>query len=87
MFKCRKCGLCCCHINNNILYKELDNGEGICLYYDKNSKLCSIYNRRPTICRVDEAYELYFKDLMNKDQYYKLNYEACEKLQKNNKGE
>ncbi|NMF07954.1 YkgJ family cysteine cluster protein [Clostridium beijerinckii] len=82
MFKCYKCGLCCCNIRNNILYKELDDGEGICIHYNKESKLCSIYNERPVICRVDEYYELYFRNLMTIEEYYKLNYEACEKLVK-----
>lgn len=87
MFKCEKCGACCCNIKKNHLYNELDNGNGVCIYYDINNKLCSIYNERPILCRIDEAYDLYFKTSMNKEEYYKLNYEACNDLRRLNKGE
>ena len=37
--------------------------------------------KRPLICRVDECYDTYFKKICTREEYYKLNYEACEKLQ------
>ena len=35
------------------------------------------YDERPLLCRVDEAYDVYYKSDMTKDEYYKLNYEGC----------
>jgi len=60
------------------LYKELDRGDGICRYLDGN--LCSIYQTRPLICRIDECYDLYFKDKITKQEFYELNYQMCKKL-------
>ena len=82
MFICSKCGECCRNLNKSSLYKELDTGNGTCKYLVGN--MCSIYNDRPLLCRIDESYETFFKDIMTLEEYYKLNYEVCNKL-KNNK--
>ena len=47
----------------------------------KETKLCKIYETRPLICRVDEGYSLFEKEL-SKDEYYKENYAACMRLRK-----
>ena len=78
MFQCSKCGKCCKNINKSNLYKELDRGDGVCVYLDGN--LCSIYENRPLLCRIDESYDAYFKEKYSKEDYYQLNYNACEKL-------
>lgn len=69
-------------VSSSPLYSDLDRGNGICRYFNCNTKLCNIYESRPTRCNVDETYELYFKDKMTKDEYYQLNYDACERLKK-----
>lgn len=78
MFRCEMCGECCRHLDQSDLYKNLDRGDGICKYL-KNSK-CVIYNNRPLLCRIDESYEKLFKDSISKAEYYRLNYEACDRL-------
>jgi len=65
------------------LYDNLNRGDGVCKYLIGN--LCSIYNERPLFCRIDECYELYFKDTMSKEEYYRLNMEECKKLKKQEK--
>lgn len=60
------------------LYKELDRGDGVCKYLEGN--LCSIYDRRPLLCRVDECYKRFFSSEMTREEYYKKNYEGCLKL-------
>lgn len=79
MFNCCKCGLCCRNLNKSELYKELDRGDGTCKYLIDN--LCSIYEERPLLCRIDESYEAYFKEQYSIEEYYKLNYEGCTNLQ------
>lgn len=79
-FECDACGLCCTYLDRNKLYKYLDRGDGTCIYFDEESRLCSIYNQRPTICRVDEMYEQYFKGKFSREEYYRLNYESCKEL-------
>lgn len=78
MFKCDKCGECCRHLNESDLYKELDRGDGVCKYLDGN--LCSIYENRPLLCRIDESYYAFFKNNMTKEEYYRLNYEGCKNI-------
>ncbi|MFR1804004.1 MAG: YkgJ family cysteine cluster protein [Faecalispora jeddahensis] len=78
MFKCDCCGACCRHLNLSALYAELDRGDGTCKYLSGN--LCSIYEKRPLLCRVDESYQKFFREVMSIDTYYRLNYEACQTL-------
>lgn len=85
MFECDKCSLCCRNLNKSDLYSELDRGDGICRFLDGN--LCSIYDERPLLCRIDESYEAFFKDHITIDEYYRLNYEACNILKNNTEGE
>lgn len=80
MFKCDMCGECCRNLDKSSLYADLDMGNGICRYLNGNK--CSIYDDRPLLCRVDESYEAYFKDVITIDEYYRLNYESCDVLKK-----
>lgn len=80
MFKCDKCGACCKNLDKSPVYDELNSGNGVCKYLVGN--LCSIYENRPLLCRVDESYEILFKDTMTRSEYYKLNYKFCDKLKK-----
>lgn len=80
MFNCNKCGACCRNLKLSSIYRDLDRGDGVCKYLDGN--LCSIYLKRPLICRVDESYELLYKEKISLDEYYQLNYEACKKLKR-----
>lgn len=78
MFHCSKCGECCRNLDKSDLYRELDRGDGTCIYLKEN--LCSVYDRRPLLCRVDECYDIYFKSIMAKDEYERKNYEQCKRL-------
>lgn len=80
MFKCDCCGCCCRNIDKSELYSNLDRGDGQCKYLIGN--LCSIYDNRPLFCRIDKCYDLFFKDIMSIDEYYRLNMEVCKKLKK-----
>lgn len=79
MFRCSCCGECCRNLNNSLIYSKLDRGDGVCIYL--NGNLCSIYEKRPLICRIDECYDAYFKKICTREEYYELNYKACKKLQ------
>ena len=74
-FKCSQCGECCRHLDRSELYRDLDRGDGICRYLTGN--LCSIYETRPLLCRVDESYEAFFSEIYTRDEYYRLNEDAC----------
>lgn len=80
MFKCEKCGMCCRNLKMSSLYSDLDRGDGVCKFLDGN--LCSIYSNRPLKCRVDESYEVFFKQTMSLEEYYLYNTKMCELLRK-----
>lgn len=80
MFECDMCGKCCKNLNLSEVYSDLDRGDGVCKYLKDN--LCSIYDKRPLKCRVDECYNLYFSELMTLEEYYKENKKVCNELNK-----
>ena len=86
MFICDCCGLCCKNLGNSSIYKDLDRGDGVCKFFNEGNNLCNIYDKRPDKCNVDRMFELYFKDSMSKEEYYKLNYLACNKFKEEGKG-
>ena len=50
-FECMRCGKCC---NRNNMFITIPNitfrKNGDCMYLDSETKLCTIYDERPTIC-------------------------------------
>ena len=80
MFDCSMCGECCRHINLIPELTEFDNGSGVCIYLQGN--LCSIYENRPDICNVDVMYEKKFKTKYTKEEFYKVNQDACKEIMK-----
>lgn len=80
MFPCDKCGECCRNLQMSELYKGLDRGDGVCRYLDGN--LCSIYQTRPLLCRIDESYDYFFKDSMTRDEFYRANLQVCSELKR-----
>ena len=80
MFKCDKCGLCCMHIGSSPIFSALNRGDGVCKFFIDDMRLCSIYENRPTLCNVEKAYNTFFKAIMSLQDYYKINYESCNKL-------
>ncbi len=61
--------------------KNLDNGMGVCKYFDRMSKLCTIYDTRPEICNVEKGYK-FFQDKISYNEYLELNYKICEELRR-----
>lgn len=83
-FRCTKCGLCCRSLGRNPIFREigLDRGDGICKFLDLDTNLCTIYEDRPLICRVDDMYEeTQLSEQMSKAEWQRLNEEVCKKLQ------
>lgn len=57
--------------------------DGVCKFLDKETNMCSIYDNRPIICRVDDFYYQYLPNIMSIGDFYTLNKEYCKLLQKN----
>ena len=77
-FECSKCGECCRHINYIPELKKFDSGNGACINLRDN--LCTIYDNRPGICRVDIMYERTYKKMYTREEFYRLNKEVCKEL-------
>ena len=84
MFICVKCGECCRHLERSDVYSDLNRGDGVCIYL--TGDLCSIYEQRPLLCRVDECYEAFFGGRYTREEYEKLNYDSCNLLKKEKGG-
>ena len=56
-FPCQRCAACCSLVGGTALGKSLALPDGSCRHLDKQTNLCSIYEHRPSFCRVDEYYE------------------------------
>ncbi|NAR49377.1 YkgJ family cysteine cluster protein [Acinetobacter haemolyticus] len=79
-FPCVQCGACCRHVDLSGLTAYLDRGDGVCRHYDQDSHLCTIYDTRPDICRVDTYYEKNFKEILPWTEFVDLNLIACKQL-------
>uniref|UniRef100_A0A7N0U645 Uncharacterized protein n=1 Tax=Kalanchoe fedtschenkoi TaxID=63787 RepID=A0A7N0U645_KALFE len=55
------------------LFKSMVGSDGWCIHYDKATRTCSIYERRPYFCRVEEQV---FQNLYGIDKK-RFNKEAC----------
>ena len=78
-FKCDRCGKCCENLNLSHEYDDLNDGTGICVYYDRLTHLCTVYDERPDKCNVIKAYRK-VQDKMSVEEYLELNYYACKRL-------
>lgn len=84
-FQCDCCGLCCMNLKSNVLYQDLDRGDGICKFFNMTDKLCNVYRNRPVKCNIDEFYNIYMKNTMSREEYYKINYDICKKLKEDDR--
>ena len=80
-FPCSACGECCRHVNKSELTIFLDRGDGVCTHFNEAEKLCSIYETRPLVCRVDAYYKKNLSHLYVWEDFIKVNLKICEKLQ------
>lgn len=81
MFPCTMCGECCKRVDQAHETKWLDRADGVCRYFNESENLCSIYLKRPEICRIDQMYESFFSKVMTKSKFYQLNADSCNIMQ------
>ena len=79
-FPCTACGKCCQNVDKSEQTKFVDRGDGTCYHFDENTKLCLIYENRPLVCRVEQYYQTYLKEIYEWEEFVKLNLEICQKL-------
>ena len=79
-FPCIQCGICCQRVNLAVETHFLDQGDGTCRHYDAANKMCSIYNDRPDICRIDLQFEQRYAHFYTWDEFVELNLTVCRQL-------
>ena len=82
-FFCSQCGECCKNIRHIPALAGHADKNGCCKYLKNN--LCTIYENRPEVCRVDLMYEKYYSNKYTLQEFYTLNESICEILQNNAK--
>ena len=83
VFVCDKCGACCSHLRAfGAIYSFLDNGEGVCRYFDAETHLCSVYPVRPLLCRIREGYLAFFASSLSWEDYLAGVREGCQMLKR-----
>lgn len=55
----------------------LDRGDGICRNFDVDRNICSIYEERPDICRIDRQYQLHYRNEYTWDDFVAINLQSC----------
>ena len=83
-FPCNQCGWCCQNLQKHELYKDLDRGDGVCIYFNKIDNNCAVYSNRPLICNIDAMYHSMFSNIDYGD-YINLNIKAYQAAQIENK--
>ena len=77
-FNCSQCGACC-RIAGELGFMP-SREDGACIHLGEDN-LCTIYDERPDICNVEKMY--YKRKLgITKKEYFKMQNEACNLLQK-----
>jgi Fe-S-cluster containining protein len=79
IFPCNKCGECCRNITGVKELEAFDDGNGVCVHLNEN--VCSIYDSRPDVCRVDVMYDNFFSQKFSEVDYININKAACIALQ------
>lgn len=83
-FPCTACGLCCLHVHKSEQTAFLDRGDGTCWHFDEDTNLCTIYDDRPLVCRVEAYYQAYLSEVYDWQVFIEMNVAMCQQLQQEN---
>lgn len=81
-FPCNACGECCRRVNLSEQTVFLDRGDGICRHFDEQSRLCTIYETRPLVCRVEDYYVAHLSQVIEWHDFVQANLSICQDFQK-----
>jgi len=60
----------------------LDRGDGVCRHLDEQQHLCTIYDERPLVCRVEDYYLKNLSSVVSWEAFVELNVQICDELQR-----
>lgn len=79
-FPCTACGKCCRKVGSCSETQFLDRGDSICRFFNEETNLCSIYEDRPLVCRVEDYYKIYLVDKIGWAEFIEVNLIICSQL-------
>ena len=79
-FPRKACGKCCRKVNLSIQTQFLDRGDSVCRYLNEQTNLCSIYENRPIVCRIEDYYKAYLSDQIEWIDFIEINQIICNEL-------
>ncbi len=79
-FPCDSCGKCCRNLHLSSELNDLNRGDGVCLHFDEQSNLCSIYQERPDVCRVSVQYKKNYSLQFTWQEFVEINISICKQL-------
>lgn len=79
-FPCTACGKCCRNVGLSKQTDFLDRGDSICKYFNEYTNLCTIYDQRPLVCRVEDYYDVFLSDKYEWNEFVDINLKICESL-------
>lgn len=83
-FPCTACGLCCQKVHLSEQTAWLSRGDGVCKHYDEATRLCTIYENRPLVCRVADYYQAHLSDKIAWHDFVQINIAICQAFQLEN---
>jgi Fe-S-cluster containining protein len=76
-FPCNSCGACCRTLPASF---ELNRGDGVCRHYDDATRLCTVYESRPLVCRIDGYHEARLQGQLDVRIHYAIQAMTCSLL-------
>jgi Fe-S-cluster containining protein len=92
-YKCDACGRCCKYMKMVMENKDKYKGarriaidrfpykwkeDGSCEKLVNNK--CEVYSKRPLLCNIEKMYEVFFKGVMSKKEYFEKVKKSCNML-------
>tara|TARA_R110002167_G_scaffold188380_1_gene389967 strand:- start:25640 stop:25867 length:228 start_codon:yes stop_codon:yes gene_type:complete len=69
-------------VNESVETAFLDRSDGVCRHLDEQTHLCTIYEERPLVCRVEDYYQTNLSSVVSWSVFVDLNVEICNELQR-----
>ena len=79
-FPCDGCGQCCRNVHLSEETSNLDRGDGTCLNFNDETKMCNIYETRPLVCRVEEYHRQKLSHVYSWEDFIEMNQAVCSEL-------
>lgn len=78
-FECIACGACCRRAGLIPGFPEPTDETGRCVHLMPDNR-CSIYERRPLICNVDQVWDEHLAGTITRERWHRLIHAGCNEM-------